>query len=167
MAKGRKRAKRFRVAGAVVPKRWLWALVSAARTPLGKVILAEALIQGAALLATRHPTAAGAAAGAGAATAAKDVASSARHAGARFLHATAHALKSGVMGSSLDAGKHEAAQPDRAPHSDGEEYQGHHPSGNGTGHLWDRLDPDLIREAVIGELARKKKAKKPKRAKRH
>lgn len=156
MAKKKKRSKHIRIGSVRIPRPMIDAAVRAFRSPMGKIILAEALVQGAALLTTRHPTAAAAAAGAGTATAAKDAAGAAGDAVAKFMHSTAEMLKSSDDGT-----------PGRKKDS---KRRGETPSatdsyGNGAsrGEVFNR---DAIREIVVSELSRHKAKKKGKQAER-
>jgi len=88
MAQKRKKATRFSIAGVRIPRRLRRAVIDAIQTPLGRVILAEAFIQAAALLVSKHPTAAAAAAGASTATAATNLGSAAREAAVDFMQGT-------------------------------------------------------------------------------
>jgi hypothetical protein len=167
MAKKRKKAKRIGLARITVPHSLVAAIIAAAQTPLGKLILAELLIQGGAMLAARRPTAAAAAVGAGAATAAKDVTGAAGSAAVQLLHGIADILKSSVGGHG--AGKSDGRKRGSAAveAGDGEANGGEaRPLGNGSGGLWEALDSDLVRDAVIAEISRRKKNRKAKRIKR-
>ena len=166
MAKKRKKTNSLNIAGIRVPRSLVQAAIRAAQTPLGKVILAEALVQAAAMLVARHPTAAAAAAGAGTATAAKDLATGAREAAVKFLHGTADLLRGSVGGTD---GRKADGKKDTPPaealnrHEAGNRA---HKTGNGAGSLLEALDPEIVRDALLGELSRRKKGKKSKTAKR-
>ncbi|MDQ3559556.1 MAG: hypothetical protein M3453_10305 [Pseudomonadota bacterium] len=134
-------------------------MIDAIQTPLGRVILAEAFIQAAGLLVSKHPTAA-AAAGASTATAATNLGSTAREAAVDFMQGTASALKSSI--GVTEHYKKESKEPDSRSASSGARE-----TGNGGSELWDSLDSDTIRQALLGELSRKKKRKKARLEKGH
>lgn len=161
MAKKRKNAKSFSIAGFKVPRRMRRAALDAVRTPLGKVILAEAFIQAAAFLVSKHPTAAAAAAGAGTATAAKDIGGGMRDAAVNFMQGTAHALKESIVTPEPRKKKNKDTEPRASTASGARDF------GNGGAGVIDSLDPDTIRQALLGELSRKKKRKKVRGENRH
>lgn len=159
MAKKKRKAKRVKLGGLRIPRSLIGTAMGALQSPVGKIILAEALIQAATLLVTRHPTAAATAAGAGAATAAKDAVGSAGEAAAKFMNSTADLLKSSV-GANGDGGKSASG---RRKVGEAEPRD----NGNGADKKLGALDRDTIREILIGELSRRKTRKKAKHAGRH
>lgn len=159
MAKKKKASKHVRIGSLRVPRPMIAAAMAALQSPVGKVILAEALIQAAALLTTRHPTAAATAAGAGTATAAKDAVGGASEAVAKFMHSAADLLKDGVEGRQR-GNKHKKAREEEAPGT------ASHDAGNGADSRGEVLNRDAIREILIGELGRQKARKKAKHADR-
>jgi hypothetical protein len=155
MAKKKQKARYLKVAaGLRVPKSLTRSVAQFARTPLGKLIIAEALVLAAGALARKHPVASAAAAG----EAAADMAGTTAETVARLMHSAADHLKGG-----MDAGKlSRAAGSGKASGDDG---AGAKP-GNGARGSWDNLDGDTVRDAVIGEFSGKKRKKnKAKRAK--
>ncbi|MBA3518863.1 MAG: hypothetical protein H0T75_14765 [Rhizobiales bacterium] len=58
--------------------------------------------------------------------------------------------------------KKESKEPDSRSASSGARE-----TGNGGSELWDSLDSDTIRQALLGELSRKKKRKKARLEKGH
>lgn len=159
MAKRKKAGKHVKIGSLRIPRPMIAAAMAALQSPVGKVILAEALIQAAALLTTRHPTAAAAAAGAGAATAAKDAVGGASEALAKFMHSAADLLKDGT------GGRHRGSKPKKAREED-TPAAASHDAGNGADSRGEVLNRDTIREILIGELGRQKAKKKAKHADR-
>ena len=159
--KKKKNSKSLRIGALSIPKPMLAAAMAALQSPIGKIILAEALIQGAAMLTTRHPTAAAAAAGAGAATAAKDAAGGAGDAVAKFMHSAADLLKGDTNGKHRGKKKHRKAREDFNMEPDG------HETGSSTGRGDEVLNREAIREILVGELSRHRARKKAKHAARH
>ena len=157
--KKRKRAKAVKLAGVRVPKSLIRNLISAANTPVGRIIIAEALVIVASALMRKEPVAAATAAGAEAAGAAKDLAGAAGEAAISLLHAAADRLRA-------SAGIPESRASRRREEASGQDDAATPQDGNGSGNLRDDLDPDTIRQAVLGEIGRKK-GKKTKSAKRH
>jgi hypothetical protein len=155
MAKRKQKGRYVKVAaGLRVPKSLTRSVAQFARTPLGKVIIAEALVLAAGLLARKHPVASAAAAG----NAAADMAGTATETVARLMSTAADHLKAG-----MDAGKPSRGAGSRKAGDD--EGRGANP-GNGARATWDNLDGDTVRDAVIGDFSGKKRKKnKAKRAK--
>ena len=157
MARKRKKAKHVKLAGLRVPTSLALAAIAAANTPLGRIILAEALVHAASLLIRKPPVAAATAAEE-AASSAKDMAGSAAEAAAKFMHAVADRLRASAgLG---DGGS--THKPDQPRKSRGAGRNGRNRSSD----VWDHIDQDTIRQALLGELSGKKgkKAKSAKRA---
>jgi hypothetical protein len=167
MARKRKKTKIRRLAGFRIPKPLVKRALSAANTRVGRVLIAEALVVAAGLLVRKNPVAMAASVGAEAADATKavlgatgeavsatrSVAGSASEAAANFMHAAADRLRAGV-----GLGDH--------PRKAGVDASGKRGSRS-NGNVWDDLDQDGIRQALLGEFSSKKKARKAKNARRH
>lgn len=156
MAKKRKKSKRFDVLGIRVPRPLAKAAIQAVQTPLGKVILAEALIQAAAMLTTRRPTAAAAAIGAGAAETGRDLAGGIKGTAAKFLHGAAELLKASV-GDGKPGKKHKNGKNAASSSSDSGNAAGR--NGKAPVSIWESLDAEMVRDALLGEFTRKRKKK--------
>lgn len=166
MARKRKRTKIHRLSAFRIPKPLVKRALSAANTRVGRVLIAEALVVAAGLLVRKNPVAMAAAVGAEAADATKAVmgatgeavsatksaAGSASAAAATFMHAAAERLRAGV-----GLGDH----PRKAGGEAGKRGSG------SNGSVWDDVDQDSIRQALLGEFSRKKKGRKAKSARRH
>ena len=152
MAKRKKKARYVKVAGLRVPRSFVRAVGDFAQSPIGKVIIAEALVLAAGALVRKHPVETAAAAGGAVA----NMAGTAAEAAAGIMSSAADHLKAGIhAGEKGFKGEHRAAG-----HSPGD---GPKP-GNGTRGIWDTLDPDTVRDAVVGEFSGKKRKKRKSKA---
>lgn len=144
MAKRKKKERYVTVAGLHVPKSFVRAVGDFAQSPMGRLIIAEALVLAAGALVRKHPVATAAAAGGAAA----NMAGTAAEAAANFMTSAADHLKGGLHA----AGGEKQGATERSGATGSK-------SDNGARGVWDHLDGDTVREAVMGELSRKKRKK--------
>ena len=153
MAKRKKRARPVAFGGIEIPPAMLRGVRDFLNTPLGQALLAELLIAAAHALARRHPVAAAESAAAEAASGVRSFGASASEAAVKFLHTAADLLKSGKHG--LKPAMKDRAAGDR-PSDAGD-------AGNGASTIWDGLDEETIRRALVAALGQGKAAAKKKR----
>jgi len=179
MAKKKTKGKHQKPAAALLAPSLLPMLMQAANSPVGRVLIAEALVLAAGALMPRHPVraatavgadAADAAAGAAgaAAGAARSAASSAGEAMAKLLHFTADQLR-GTKSAPHESHKAEARYPGNLGDRAFAETGGRHGPwpGNGPNEGWEDIDRETMRRAVMADIGKKKKGKKHKAAKGH
>jgi hypothetical protein len=153
----KKKAKGVKIAGVRVPNSAVKAAWDFANTPLGRLLLAEALILAAGVLARSRPASAAKTAATGAAETATDFAAAAGDATLNVLQAAADRLKASAgLAYGGPAGK-----PDRSRKAGSARTE----SRSEVNSVWDDLSPEAIRQAVQGDIRRKKKGKKAKRGK--
>ncbi len=136
-----------KIADLRVPKSFMRSVAQFAQTPVGKLIIAEALVVLAGALGRKRPVEAATAAGGAAA----NMAGSAAETVASLMTSAADHLKAGTdVGSRKGkTGTREASEEENAASK----------PGNGARGTWDELDSDTVRDAVIGEFSGKKRKK--------
>ena len=156
MAKRKKKARYVKVAGLRVPQSFMRAVSDFAHTPVGRVLIAEALVLAAGALVRKPPVGAAAAAGGAAA----GMAGTAAEAVASIMNSAASQLKSGFQPATSER----ASTFNQDDDDGGREAT----TGNGARSSWGNVDTDTVRHSVLGEFSGKKakkgKSKRPKQA---
>ena len=152
MAKQKKKARYVKVAGLRVPRTFMRAVGDFAQSRMGKIIIAEALVLAAGALVRKHPVETAAAAGGAVA----NMAGTAAEAAAGIMSSAADHLKAGIHAGE-EGLKGERRTAGQSP-GDGSK------PGNGSRGIWGNLDPDTVRDAVVGEFSGKKRKKRKAKA---